>query len=83
MYRVKVLTGGTYNNVQGGSRYFLTRKSTIECANNLLSSGCEIEIEKFIHLCNDAFCWADYPESTKIIFDLDNNIVRKAKRGEL
>lgn len=82
MYKVIVNTPGKYGNVVLGTRYCLTRKSTIKLANLFLRDDCEIRIAKFIR-CGDAFVWSDAWEETKIVYDEDdeeNLTARKANR---
>lgn len=59
MYRVTVLTSGKYDNVALGARYCFTKRSARDLIDNFLEVNCEIEVEKFIRLCDDVFCWSD------------------------
>lgn len=59
MYRVVVKNGGKYNNVMPGARYCFTKRSVIYLAALFMAVECECEIEKFIRVRHDIFCWSD------------------------
>lgn len=59
MYRVVIKSSGKYNNVTLGARYCFTRRSVISLASHFMSVECECEVEKFVRLHRDIFCWSD------------------------
>lgn len=73
MYRIKVLSNGKRHNVEMGNHYYLFRKSAVCSANSFGKSGCDLVIEKFIHVGDDFF-WSNALEETKICKD-DTDII--------
>ena len=59
MYRVVVKNRGKYNNVVPGARYCFTKRSIVDLTSDFMSLECECQVEKFIHLNRDIFCWSD------------------------
>mgnify|MGYP003441119226 CR=1 FL=1 len=59
MYRVVVKTRGKYNNVMLGARYCFTKRSIVSLASHFMSVECECQVEKFVRLHRDIFCWSD------------------------
>lgn len=59
MYRVVVKSRGKDNNVVLGARYCLTKRSAIGLAVTFESCECEYDIEKFVRIHKDLFCWSD------------------------
>lgn len=59
MYRVVVKSRGKDNNVTLGARYCLTKHSVIDLAVTFESCECEYDIEKFVRIYKDIFCWSD------------------------
>lgn len=60
MYRITVKSRGKHNNVELGSRYCFTKHSAKSLIDLFYTkSGCDIKVEKFVHLNGDIFCWAD------------------------
>lgn len=59
MYRVVVTSRGKDNNVTLGARYCLTKRSVISLAVTFESCECEYDIEKFVRIHKDVFCWSD------------------------
>lgn len=66
MYRVVVKTVGKYNNVILGTRYCFTKKSAAKLAARFYMSECDYEIEKFVHIHDDVFCWSKAQVSSKV-----------------
>ena len=66
MYRVVVKSRGKYNNVVPGARYCFTKKSAAEMAALFDTSECDYEVEKFVRLHDDVFCWSDSAVSEKV-----------------
>ena len=58
MYRIIILNNGKYHNVNTGNRYCFTKRATKSVVNTLVRAGCEIEVEKFVHLCDGVFAWS-------------------------
>ena len=58
MYRVIVKSSGKYGNVALGVRYCLTKHTAINLAVMFDDVECEYEVEKFIRLNEDIFCWS-------------------------
>ena len=42
-----------------GARYCLTKRTVIDLAVSFELVECEYEIEKFVRICKDIFCWSD------------------------
>ena len=59
MYKVTVKSSGKYHNVALGERYCLTKRTAINMAVMFDLSECEYEVEKFVRLNEDVFCWSD------------------------
>ena len=59
MYRVVVKSRGKDNNVTLGERYCLTKRSVVGLAVIFESCECEYDIEKFVRIHGDIFCWSD------------------------
>ena len=59
MYRVVVISRGKYNNVTLGARYCLTKRTVIDLAVTFELRECEYDIEKFVRINKDIFCWSD------------------------
>ena len=66
MYRIIIKSSGKYNNARPGERYCFTKKSAIHLIQIFLDHECEIEVEKFVRLHGDVFCWTDYDEDDKV-----------------
>lgn len=66
MYRVNVLSKGKCGNTALGYRYCLTKKSAKTLIDDFLDSGCSIEVEKWIRIYGDLFCWTDWVEGDKV-----------------
>lgn len=62
MYKIILKNRGKYNNIPGGTRYCFTKRSAKRLAELLAKNECEIDIQKFIHVRRDVFCWADAEE---------------------
>ena len=77
MYRVVVKSRGKDNNVTLGARYCLTKRSVVNLAATFESCECEYDIEKFVRIHGDIFCWSDAIDEKiwgKIDEALDNEI---------
>ena len=75
MYRVIVKSRGKYNNVVLGKRYCLSKRSVIDLAVSFELLECEYDIEKFVRIYGDIFCWSNAIDEKiweKIDKDLDN-----------
>lgn len=59
MYRVVVKSRGKHNNAVLGARYCLTKRSVIDLAVSFELLECEYDIEKFVRIHGDIFCWSD------------------------
>jgi hypothetical protein len=59
MYRVVVTSRGKDNNVTLGARYCLTKRSVIDLAVTFETCGCKYDVEKFVRIHKDVFCWSD------------------------
>lgn len=59
MYRVVVKSRGKNNNATLGARYCFTKRSIINLAVTFESSECEYDIEEFVHIHRDIFCWSN------------------------
>lgn len=59
MYRVIVKDKGKYNNVVVGARYCFTKRSAVRLMADFMSVECECEVEKFVRICDDVFCWSE------------------------
>lgn len=59
MYRVVVKSRGKYNNVMLGARYCFTKRSIVSLTSSFMASECECNVEKFVRLYRDIFCWSD------------------------
>lgn len=66
MYRVIAKTSGKYNNVVLGARYCFTKKSAATLAALFHVDECDYEVEKFVRLHDDVFCWSDSAVSEKV-----------------
>ena len=77
MYRVVVKDKGKYNNVLPGMRYCFTKRSVIDLAVSFELYECEYEVEKFIRLYNDIFCWSNSGVSEKIWDKIYKNLEKE------
>lgn len=59
MYKVTVKSSGKYHNVALGERYCLTKRTAINMAVMFDLSECEYDVEKFVRLNEDVFCWSE------------------------
>ena len=66
MYRVIAKTSGKYHNVATGARYCFTKRSAAKMAALFHMSECDYEVEKFVRLHADVFCWSDSEVSEKV-----------------
>ena len=73
MYRVIVKSSGKYGNVMLGKRYCLTKRTAINLSVMLDSVECEYEVEKFVRLNKDIFCWSQG--------EVDEKFWRKVRKG--
>ena len=78
MYRVVVKSRGKHNNVALGARYCFTKKSVAELSALFHIDECDYEVEKFVRLSDDVFCWTNSGISEKI-WDKMWKIIRKSK----
>lgn len=68
MYRVVVKSRGKYDNASLGARYCFTKRSVINLAAHFIAEECECEVEKFIRIHHDIFCWSSV-EVTPNVWD--------------
>ena len=77
MYRVVVKSRGKHNNAVLGARYCFTKRSVINLAVLFELDECEYDIEKFVRIHSDIFCWSNGIDEKiwgKISKALDNEI---------
>ena len=58
MYRIKVLTRGTNDNVEVGERYTFFTSETVRMITLFMESGCDLEVSKFTRICFGVYCWS-------------------------
>ena len=58
MYRINVLTEGKSEAVATGYRYCLTQDTAKGLIKTFLDLGCQIEVERLIHIHSDIFTWS-------------------------
>jgi hypothetical protein len=66
MYRVVVMNRGKYNNVMVGARYCFTKRSLVKLVADFMSMECDCEVERFVRICKDVFCWSEAEVSSAI-----------------
>lgn len=66
MYKIIIKSSGKYHNARVGERYCITKKSAINLIQTFLDCECDIEVEKFVRLHGDIFCWTDDDEGDKV-----------------
>lgn len=69
MYRITVKSQGKYNNCRLGPRYCF-RKKTAKYLIKLfyVDNKCDIDVEKFVRISDDVFCWTDDDEDSVFRF---------------
>lgn len=58
MYRINVLTEGKSGNAATGYRYCLMQDTAKSLIKTFLDLGCQIEVERLIHIHSDIFTWS-------------------------
>ncbi len=59
MYRVVVTNRGKYNNAMVGARYCFTKRSLVNLVADFMSIGYDCEVERFVRIRKDVFCWSE------------------------
>lgn len=58
MYRIKVLTRGTNDNVEIGERYAIFTSEAVNLVTFFTKLGCELELTKFTRIHFGVYCWS-------------------------
>lgn len=78
MYKVTVKSSGKHHNVSLGARYCLTKRTAIDLSVMFDAVECEYEVEKFVCLGGDVFCWSDGEVDEKFWKEVSKRLDKQA-----